>query len=651
MKFHAAYFILSLSLLANFVSAQVSAVELKSFAQSKEWRSLLYATESSLFNISEQYQSRSDSKNFFISENGKTDQLSELQASVQAVQSEVPPLNDQSFSCKFPARANYIRKTILKINAIDESGCVKMLAWRERISAESVTLVFSSYYLGNPSSTFGHTLLRINNSGKNKTVRRELLSYGINYGANPWTQNPLLYSVYGLFGLFPGNFIPIPYYYKVREYNDYESRDLWEYDLDLTPDEVSRVVDLLWEQGENFYDYYFLSENCGYYIAALIESAAPRYSIVEPLRKWVIPSDTIGQFQKSGVVKSRKWRPSIYNQFLSRLSRLTSEDEEIVYQLFQMANQQQDQKIAWPESFEKLPPQKQSEILDAALDYYDFIHSKELVNDKSPENKTKSQLLIRRSSLPVGLTLPEKNLDRMAPESAHGSFRWQISRYHAESKANPISSANSIVFGTRFAFHDLEDPLPGYPEGAKIEVMNFKGRYFTDPDMKDRFQFQELKVLDIGSFGDWNRWTNKKSYNVSFGFLRQDLKICDDCWTSNFNFSYGLSKSITTTSESNFRISLLAQAQYMHGDFNLTHHNGWNYFGLGPRLIVQYDPSSDYQFRLEGWHQSLSTAEDALWRSELVLRRNIENTYAIELGASTNEVSNSSFISFYYFTF
>lgn len=89
----------------------------------------------------------------------------------------------------------------------------------------------------------------------------------------------------------------------------------------------------------------------------------------------------------------------------------------------------------------------------------------------------------------------------------------------------------------------------------------------------------------------------------------------------------------------------------MHGDFNLTHHNRWNYFGLGPRLILQYDPSSDYQFRLEGWHQSLSTSEDALWRSELVLRRNIENTYAIELGAVTNEVSNSSFISFYYFTF
>lgn len=649
MKFHAAYFILSLSLITNSVSAQVSALELKSFSQSKEWRSLLYATESSFFGSSNQFTSRADAKKFFIAENGKTDQFSELQASVLSMQSEVLPLNDQSFSCRFPARANYIRKTILKMNSIDESGCVKMLAWRERISAESVTLVFSSYYLGNPSSTFGHTLLRINNSGKNKTVRRELLSYGINYGANPWTQNPLLYSVYGLFGLFPGNFIPIPYYYKVREYNDYESRDLWEYDLDLTPDEVNRVVDLLWEQGENFYDYYFLSENCGYYIAALIESAAPRYSIIEPLRKWVIPSDTIGQFQKSGVVKSRKWRPSIYNQFLSRLSRLSTEDEDIVYQIFQMANQQK--ATIWPEGFEKLPVQKQSEILDAALDYYDFIHSKELVNDKSPENKIKSQLLIRRSTLPVGLALPEKNLDLLAPESAHGSFRWQISGYHSESKTNPSIDSNSIVFGTRFAFHDLEDPLPGYPEGAKIEVMNFKGRYFTDSDAKDRFQFQELKVLDVGSFGDWNRWTNKKSYNVSFGFLRQDLKICNDCWTANFNFSYGLSKSITTTSESNFRISLLAQAQYMHGDFNLTHHNGWNYFGLGPRMIVQYDPNSDYQFRLEGWHQSLSTSEDALWRSELVLRRNIENTYAIELGASTNEVSNSSFISFYYFTF
>jgi hypothetical protein len=632
MKIHAAFFIL-------FISLSVFSADLHSFAESKQWRSLLYANEKSFFTL----QSRADSKKFFITENGKTDLFNELQASVEAVQNEIAPFNDQSFSCRFPARAAYIRKNILNINVFDDSSCIKLTAWKEKVSAESITLVFSSYYVGNPSSTFGHTLLRINNSGKNKSIRRELLSYGINYGANPWTQNPLLYTVYGLIGMFPGQFIALPYYYKVREYNDFESRDLWEYDLNLTPEEVSRVVDLLWEQGDNFNDYYFLTENCGYYIAALIEAAAPRFEILNPLRKWVIPSDTIVQFKKSDVIKSRKWRPSIYNQFLSRLSILSSEQKNIVFDVFEMA---ENKKYEWPKDFEKLNPADQAKVLDAALDYYDLKHNKELANDNSPENKIKSQLLIRRSQLPTGLPLAEKNIESLAPENAHGSFRWQISGFRSESKAQPALFENSLILGTRFAFHDLEDPLSGYPEGAHIEMFNFKAKVYLDSNNSEKIKLQEIKIFEMGTYPDYNRWTDKKSFDVNLGLFRIENNICSGFLTGQLNIAYGLSKVI-----SDFRFSFLAQSKYMYGDFNSNHHNGWNYFGLGPRFIMQYDYNSDYQMRFEIQHQSVSTAENKLWSADLVFRRNIFNEYAIELGATSNEIQNIYNASVYYFTF
>ena len=47
------------------------------------------------------------------------------------------------------------------------------------------------------------------------------------------TDNGLLFAVYGLIGRFPAGFSVMPYYLKVQEYTNMESRDLWEYRLRL----------------------------------------------------------------------------------------------------------------------------------------------------------------------------------------------------------------------------------------------------------------------------------------------------------------------------------------------------------------------------------------------------------------------------------
>lgn len=39
----------------------------------------------------------------------------------------------------------------------------------------------------------------------------------------------------------------MPYYRKVKEYGDFESRDLWEYELNLTPEETRFLVSHIWE--------------------------------------------------------------------------------------------------------------------------------------------------------------------------------------------------------------------------------------------------------------------------------------------------------------------------------------------------------------------------------------------------------------------
>ena len=76
----------------------------------------------------------------------------------------------------------------------------------------------------------------------------------------------------------------MPYYVKVQEYSNMESRDLWEYELTLSAAQVSRLVMHAWETRATHFDYYFFSRNCSYQLLALLEAADPDLHLIERLR-------------------------------------------------------------------------------------------------------------------------------------------------------------------------------------------------------------------------------------------------------------------------------------------------------------------------------------------------------------------------------
>jgi hypothetical protein len=73
----------------------------------------------------------------------------------------------------------------------------------------------------------------------------------------------------------------MPYYLKVREYSDLENRDIWEYELNLTPEEIDRLLMHAWELGPIHFDYYFFDENCAYHLLGLLEAARPDLTLTE----------------------------------------------------------------------------------------------------------------------------------------------------------------------------------------------------------------------------------------------------------------------------------------------------------------------------------------------------------------------------------
>ncbi|UOF00617.1 Lnb N-terminal periplasmic domain-containing protein [Bdellovibrio reynosensis] len=565
-------------------AASISESDLKQIAESREWTTIIYYTET---DWTLTVQSRSDSPKFFVSKRGKNSAIDELKESLNLLTTEKPPFSDQNFVCRFPARANYLNEVLKLGFQFDRSGCKDYQAWRQRISADRASLVFSSYYLGNPSSSFGHILLRMGKKQLGSETQKELLDQGINFGASPWTENPFLYAVLGMSGAFPGNFIAIPYYYKVREYNDYDSRDLWEYELNLTPAEVSKMTDLLWEQGSNHYDYYFLTENCGYYIVALVEAAAPRYNLTSRLRKWVIPSETLAALAQEGALQKPILRKSIRTQFYEKIETLNSEDQDLVSELFnEMTNAvMQDQtSFSLPKALTAKSELERAKVLDAAIDYYDFRYSKKVILGEEPYIKVKRSLLIARAELPTYDLSPKTTLSENSPDKSHGSGRVELG--YSEAKSNDYNE-HSLLLGYRFAFHDYLDHQQGAPQRAHIEIFKIQGA-IENEDLK----LLNFSPFDIRSSPLWNRWDRDISWKVRLALEESPYQTCSSCLATNLNLGVGL-----TTGLSKLDVSLMA-------DVNGLYANDYDralQALVGPSLIIKSIPfKRSWGWLLEG---------------------------------------------------
>ena len=212
--------------------------------------------------------SEQDGPAFFLSPKGFSDPKAELVATIDAfkvnkVKKFANELPEQAAICQYPARLKWLSSKTgnWKTDPLLKN-CKGYMDFFKKLDAYRASLVFSSYYLNNPSSAMGHTLLKLERKSIVQSGGQgDLLSYGINYAAVPTTSNPVLYAFLGLVGGFHGAFASLPYYYKVREYNDFESRDLWEYELNFTQEEIDFMVAHIWELGFSVFNYYYLTEH------------------------------------------------------------------------------------------------------------------------------------------------------------------------------------------------------------------------------------------------------------------------------------------------------------------------------------------------------------------------------------------------------
>lgn len=224
------------------------------------------------------YKSEIINDDYFLSPNGRTSPVDEYQAFVKAMEE-----GDTASACRYPARMTLV---LPLLPTVQRPVCDEFMASINPQQVRSVSLVFASGYFESPASYFGHTLLKFNSDKDEQN--QYIFDSSLNYGAQVTDAMGPLYVIKGLTGGYVASYNDSNDTIDTFSYTNKQMRDVWEYELDLTPQQRTFMVEHAWELKRARFKYYFLSDNCATRIARLIESATGQ-QINYSSGKWTLP--------------------------------------------------------------------------------------------------------------------------------------------------------------------------------------------------------------------------------------------------------------------------------------------------------------------------------------------------------------------------
>lgn len=438
-----------------------------------------------------------DSPNFFLSEDGKTNPKAELQATIELFAG-----NDTDKQCVFPARYLYLKKRNLVQKSFPK--CNEYDQFKADLQPKDVTLLFTDAYMNNPSSMFGHTLLRIDTKRKGT----QMLAHGANYGAFTGEEAGAAYAIKGLFGLYFGGFTVKPYYDIINTYNNIENRDIWELTLNFTQEELDFMVAHLWEIGQTQSRYYFFSRNCSYMLLEMFDAVRPELKLAQQFQSWVIPLDSFKAVaRKEGLVKEINYRPSRQNKIKYRYKMMTDEQRKV----YKKAIKAKDYKLG-----DELTKAQKADVWETA---YQFVQYQWVAkNLELPDYRKQSFDVLRsRSGFKEKGSIAELS-EGKNPLYAHEAKRLVVG----------AGERNGEMFEKlelRPAYQSLTDNDYGLIKGAQINFLNQEWRYY---DERDKLVLQNFDILNIRSISPIDAMFHPTSFQLDFKFKRWQNPISEN---------------------------------------------------------------------------------------------------------------------------
>ncbi len=458
--------------------------------------------------------SRADGSNFFLSPLGKTDPKAELEADLMY-------FNDQNAKagwfnyhpqCVFRERFRFLKEAGL-LKSTPVVSCPEFDEWKSGLNADSITLVFSSSYPNNPSSLFGHTLVRLNQKNKKERSPGDLLDYAVAFSAMPEKEDVgIVFAYKGLFGGYKGLLEVTKYYTKVNEYNNGESRDLIEYDLNMTSDELDRLINHLWEVYQTtYFDYYFADENCSAVLVDILAVPFQNDDVNTHERWYYLPSEMIKAFKSiPGRIKAEHFRPSLKKQLEKRFASLTTDEITEVKTL-------SDSKDL-PVNFDNVP------VLDGVINFLDFTRYRTKNQLSSDQKVMMRKALLRRSAL--------TQAEDVKAETYNQSNRPDLGHEPQKLSLFTRTEESHTLFGLEFkeGYHDLMSRDEGYDPFSQFDFLT--GTLVYDKSL-DRVSYDQLTGVNLTSLHTYTFYDPQFSWTAKIAADRIYDLNCDLCHKIN----------------------------------------------------------------------------------------------------------------------
>lgn len=492
-------------------------------SKSKEWKTLLgYQKGDSI------YLKDKSGKNFFLHPDGNTNPYLELKTSIEEMNKSLETGDtSQHPICRFPSRFKYLRKKVALENDISSlKKCSNYQKWIAQGKIQSVSLYFASGYFGNPASYFGHPFIKFNLDTKTPDLVQNTLNFG---AITPDSENPIIYVLYGLFGGYRASFSSQAFYFHDHNYGNTEMRDLWEYELNLSPKEVEKLVDRSWELLGVKQSYLFLSKNCASQMAQLLEEVIGK-KLYFRNSLYVIPVDIFDNLKNTknqkneSYVKNIKLRPSKQTELEIHYVDLNKQEVKLLKKL-----------INSPDNTSGLLTQvnldSQIRVLDTATHYY----SQQLLSepDKVELKNLRTKMMFHRLKIDSSSKKKTNYKDnRQAPHLMSNSFRLSFGT------SKEIGSTPNPNFRIRPALYDELNLTPRQQKHSSLVVFD---THFT----RNRKNII-LNQLDIFRISSYNTSPvalpghPEASWKANLSII-SPTHFCEDCRSPEFSYSYGIS--------------------------------------------------------------------------------------------------------------
>ncbi len=435
------------------------------------------------------YVSLVENDEFFLSKGGRFNPIREYDEAVRVFNA----MGDKR-KCDFPARFMLLQKMGVVSGTLDD--CAEYQKFVDDVQPKALTLLFTNAYMSNPSSLFGHTLFRID------TLRKgtQLLAHGANFGADTGEESGVLYALKGLWGGYYGTFGVRPYYDVINLYNNIENRDIWEYQLALTEEELELFVAHLWEMKQAKIRYYFINKNCSYVLLSMLEAVRPSLRLTEGFEQSAVPLATLKAVNnEAGLVSGVNYRPSRQSKLKYRAKQMNKRLKEALKRIIRF------DEIALTE----LDDEEKADVLETAYQYVQYQYVEGEV-EQADYRKKSLTLLRERSKIANQRQYFDELKDGENPIEAHKSA--QIGALFGVRNGEGFQE-----IGFRPAYTSLLDDSYGLLNGAEINIFDVHIRHY---DNRDAYVLERLDLLNIRSLAGCDLMFAPFSYDIKLAVQR-----------------------------------------------------------------------------------------------------------------------------------